>query len=347
MNSIFNIPLSHGSKIMVYADDIVLFKPITTDLDLTTFQNDIVSVDSWAKANSLKLNVAKTKAITFSRKRHAPTFRLSLNGSSIPIVTSLKFLGVTLSNNLSWSEHINNICLRSKRQLGLIHWHFHAAPRVARERLYVSTVLLPYLDYCSSVWDPHHQKNIAKLNSVQAFASKVVLQNWSLFRDDRLSTLDWVSLRKRRQIQKLVCVIKLYVIAQYSHLPIFLSSLLSPDLFVIPTICVYMLLLSKLIIINTLSFHLSYLCGTRFLPLFNSLFLLPLSSTFSTIISILMYNNHYCNNNNIITLVIILYFTFLAIINIKIIALFFSIFMFICIISPYYSLILSLGKPFH
>ena len=182
---------------MVYADDIVLFKPITTDLDLTTFQNDIVSVDSWAKANSLKLNVTKTKAIIFSRKYHTPTFCLSLNGSSIPIVTSLKFLGVTLSNNLSWCEHINNICLRSKRQLGLIHRHFHAAPRVARERLYVSTVL-PYLDYCSSVWNPHHQKNIAKLNSVQAFASKVVLQNWSLSRDDRLSTLGWVSLRKRR-----------------------------------------------------------------------------------------------------------------------------------------------------
>ena len=169
-----------------------------------------------------------------------------MNGSSIPIVTSLKFLGATLSNNLSWYEHINNICLRSKRQLGLIHRHFYAAARVARERLYVSTVLA-YLDYCSSVWDPHHQKNIAKLNSVQAFASKVVLQNWSLFRDDRLSTLDWVSLRKRRQTQKLIMCHKIVCnSSQYSHLPISLSSLLSPDLFVIPTICVYMPL-SKLI----------------------------------------------------------------------------------------------------
>ena len=87
MNSIFNIPLSHGSKIMVYADDIVLYKPITTDLDLTALQNDIVSVDSWAKVNYLKLNVMKTKAVTFLRKCHTPTFCLSLNGSSIPIVT--------------------------------------------------------------------------------------------------------------------------------------------------------------------------------------------------------------------------------------------------------------------
>ena len=136
-----------------------------------------------------------------------------------------------------------------------------------------------------------------------------MLQNWFLSRDDRLSTLSWVSLRKRRQIQKLAMCHKIERnIAQYSHLPIFLSSLLSPDLFVIPTICVYMLILSKLIIINTLSFHLSYLCGTRFLPLFNSLFLPPLSSTFSPIISILMHKNHYCNNNNIITLVILIYF---------------------------------------
>ena len=298
-----------------------------------------MSVDSWTKAKSLKLNVAKTKVITFSRKHHTPTFRLSLNGSSIYIVISLKFLGVTLSNNLSWSEHVNNICLRSKRQLGLIHRHFHVAPRVAQERLYVSTVL-PYLDYCTSVWDPHHQKNRAKLNSVQAFASKVVLQNWSLFRDDRLSTLDWVSLRKRCQIQKLVMCLK--IVRNSSILPSsyfsFLPSVSRP-LRHSHSMCLYAPVKTDYYK-HSFSFHLSYLCGTRFLPLFNSLFLLPLSSTFSPIISILMHNNHYCNNNNIITLVIIIYFTFLAIIHIKIIALFFSIFMFICIISKLFHLII-------
>ena len=92
-----------------------------------------MSVDSWTKMYSLKLNVMKTKAVNFSCKHHTPTFHLSLNESTIPIVTSLKFLGVTLSNIVSWIEHINNICLRSKKQLGLIHWHFHAAPHCVRE----------------------------------------------------------------------------------------------------------------------------------------------------------------------------------------------------------------------
>ena len=104
-----------------------------------------------------------------------------------------------------------------------------------------------------------------------------------------------------------------------------------------------MLLLSKLIIISTLSSHLSYLYGTHFLRLINSLFLLPLSSTFSPIISILTHNNHYCNYTVYNILVIIinlnLFHLLFAIINIRIIVLFFSIIIIIiCIISSYYSL---------
>ena len=143
--------------------------------------------------------------------------------------------------------------------------------------------------YCSSVWDLHHLKNIAKLNSIQAFASKVVLQNWSVSKNDRLSTLNWVSLHKRRQIPKLVMCHK--IVRNTSLLPSsnfsFLPSVSRP--LVIPIIYVYMLLLSKLII-SSLSFHLSYLCGTHFLPLHNSLFLIPLSSIFSPIISIIIIN---------------------------------------------------------
>ena len=59
----------------------------------------------------------------------------------IPPATSLKYLGVVITDNLWWSSHIESTCLKAKKQLGLIHWHFHQAPRVASERLYKLTVL--------------------------------------------------------------------------------------------------------------------------------------------------------------------------------------------------------------
>ena len=69
MNSIFNISLSHGSNIMVYADDIVLNITITTDFNLSA----LPSVGSWAKMNSVEINIMKTKAVNFLRKYHTPS----------------------------------------------------------------------------------------------------------------------------------------------------------------------------------------------------------------------------------------------------------------------------------
>jgi len=110
---------------------------------------------------------------------------------------------VVITDNLSWSSHIESTCLKAKKQLGLIHRHYHQAPRVAHERLYKLTVL-PHLDYCASVWDLHQAKYKEKLNSVQAFASKVVLQSWTTPRQQRLSMLKWPCLEDRRKVQKLI-----------------------------------------------------------------------------------------------------------------------------------------------
>lgn len=203
MNSIFDTVLSGGSRIILYADDMVLYKPIKNNQDLLDFQNDIDAICSWTSTNSLHLNATKTKSILITRKKHRPILNFVIGSYPIPSVTSLKFLGVVITDNLSWSSHIESTCLKAKKQLGLIHRHYHQAPRVARERLYKLTVL-PHLDYCASVWDPHQAKYKEKLNSVQAFASKVVLQSWTTPRQQRLSMLKWPCLEDRRKVQKLI-----------------------------------------------------------------------------------------------------------------------------------------------
>ena len=120
------------------------------------------------------------------------------------IVTSLKFLGVEITDNLCWSSHTESTCLKKQRSsLGYSTDTFIKAPRVARERLYKLTVL-PHLDYTVCVWDPHQAKYKEILSSVQAFASKVVLQNWTAPQQPRLSILKWPCLDNRRQVQKLI-----------------------------------------------------------------------------------------------------------------------------------------------
>ena len=93
----------------MYADDILLYRPITQASDYQRLQQDVEALGKWANDNYLTFNASKSKAMVFSRKRHpvqAPSY-LSLNGSTLEIVDSVRYLGITISSDLSWTKHIN------------------------------------------------------------------------------------------------------------------------------------------------------------------------------------------------------------------------------------------------
>ena len=60
MNSINYLPLSPGSKLVLHADDVVLYRPINSPEDINIIQEDINQILNWTKAHSLILNSAKT-----------------------------------------------------------------------------------------------------------------------------------------------------------------------------------------------------------------------------------------------------------------------------------------------
>lgn len=102
-----------------------------------------------------------------------------------------------ISSNLSWIAHIDSVCSKAKRQVGLLHRHFHNASPPCKERLYKSLVLTT-LDYCSSLWDPNYATHVNKLESVQKFVARFVTSRWSDNYDSLLSHLNWPKLCTRR-----------------------------------------------------------------------------------------------------------------------------------------------------
>ena len=154
MNSITHLELSHGSNITLYADDILLYKPINSADDLILLQQDVDSVLNWIQSNSLSPNTAKTQLINSLRSPKATPLHITVNGHTVHQSDSAVYLGVTLNSSLSWSTHIKNTCRSTIRQLGLIHRKLHSAPQSVRLKI-CSSVVLPRLDYCCAVWDPH------------------------------------------------------------------------------------------------------------------------------------------------------------------------------------------------
>ncbi len=203
VNPIALLPLSSMSRLLLYADDILLYKPISSAADVTTFQADIDSVCEWISTAGLKLNASKTKLLVVTRQKDSPSIQLSANGTHINQVKSVLYLGVTLCQDMSFSAHIHNVCLKAKSQLGLLHRLFHKASPVALNQLYKSLVL-PTLDYCSSLWDPYYEVHIKRLESVQKFAARLVSKRWQAPHDQLLKSLRWEHLALRRKKQKVL-----------------------------------------------------------------------------------------------------------------------------------------------
>ena len=125
----------------MYADDILLYKPICSRDGYTDFQSDLDSVCTWVSSAGLRLNPSKTKFMLVSRKK-TPTrpLPLSANGSPVAQVDSFTYLRVIIQSNLSWTSHVDKACSKAKQQLGLIYRHFHPAGLSCIAQLFKSTV---------------------------------------------------------------------------------------------------------------------------------------------------------------------------------------------------------------
>lgn len=71
-------------------------------------------------------------------------------------VDNILLLGVTITSNFSWKQHVCEIISKAKSLLGFLYKVFRESGPYCLARLY-KYIVLPHLDYCSCVWDPHQK----------------------------------------------------------------------------------------------------------------------------------------------------------------------------------------------
>ena len=97
----------------------------------------------------------------------------TLEGAVLENVDNIKYLGVTITNDLKWNMHISNICTKANRTLGFLRRTLFSCPQNVKEAAYKGMVRL-ILEYGSSVWDPHPDKLQEELEKVQNRAARFV-----------------------------------------------------------------------------------------------------------------------------------------------------------------------------
>jgi len=119
-------------------------------------------------------NISKCKILQITTYHNKSTYTYKMSNVSLATVLEHNYLGIRLHHKLSWDPHINYICNKANRFLGFLKRNLHNAPLQIKEHVY-KQLLLPSIEYCSSIWDPYHQTGINKLEMIQHCATRFVL----------------------------------------------------------------------------------------------------------------------------------------------------------------------------
>ena len=105
--------------------------------------------------NKPSLNIDKTYFMVFQNKHiNKPdlNFKIEIDDKNIEKVDLAKFLGILIDENLSWKSHTSHISKIVSKYNGIIR---KIRPYLNQDSLHTlyNTHVLPYLSYCTLVWD--------------------------------------------------------------------------------------------------------------------------------------------------------------------------------------------------
>ena len=84
-------------------------------------------------------------------KKLSQPFKVNIDGINVQQVTEDKFLGIIVTENLSWDSHIKPIKNKVSKSIGIIRKIRKNMPCDVLRNLYFS-LLHPSFEYCNVIW---------------------------------------------------------------------------------------------------------------------------------------------------------------------------------------------------
>jgi len=147
-------------------------------------------------------------------------FVLQIQGKDIERVRKFYYLGVILDEQLYWKEHIDAICNKVNKRMGILA-RIRSCFTLKAAKCVYNTLIEPILCYTDTVWGELSATSSKILQRLQNRAVPIVLSRDSS--KDTFNVLGWVELETKRKRHKCTLVYK----CLNNLLPKYLSDFLS------------------------------------------------------------------------------------------------------------------------
>ena len=157
--------------IKLFADDTSIYaiveNPLVASIQLNS---DLQKIHEWSQRWLVNFNPRKTESIIISRKGeprlHPPLY---MNHVEIKTVVTHKHLGLTFSQDGSWTSHIDEIISKANSRLNILRKLKFKLDRRSLEQMYISYIR-PLFEYADVIWDncPDYMKDKLEKNKLRS-----------------------------------------------------------------------------------------------------------------------------------------------------------------------------------
>lgn len=188
------------SSCLLYADDLKIFRKISSVQDCIELQSDLHILNDWCKTNQLYLNINKCSVISFARKTNIATFNYNINNISLTRVDTIKDLGIIFDIKLKFDAHVNYISGKAFKMMGFVL-------RRCKEFVKPGTLITLFycyvrnhLEYGSVIWNPHYDVYSYRIERIQRKFTKHLVFKFRLS-EEYISYEERLSLTKLRSLE--------------------------------------------------------------------------------------------------------------------------------------------------
>ena len=195
-----------NSKIGLYADDSKIFST-----DAKSLQGTLSHLDKFIEDRQLLLAADKCQHLSISSKNISSKKQFFLENRCIAQCNVVVDLGIRISSDLKWKNHIAHLTNKSSRRCYQILHSFRTKSIWTYVKAY-TTYVRPILETNTVIWSPYLKQDVKSVESIQISFLKSICRRCSIpasTYQDRLDKLGVETLEYRRWKFDLILVYKI------------------------------------------------------------------------------------------------------------------------------------------